>query len=66
VNSRLTKIDDYFHVRVIAENGAEDWLLTESDITRIRERGRTKAPLVPAFTPPSGLKAALLRWAGVL
>lgn len=68
MTSRITKVNDnYSHVRVINESGAvENWLLTDSDVERVRSRGSSKADLVPAFVAPTGIKAVLLRWAGVL
>jgi hypothetical protein len=49
--------------------GEETWLLTASELQRIRERAASKpefaAHSLSAFTPPMpGWKAALVRWLG--
>jgi hypothetical protein len=49
--------------------GEETWLLTESELARIRERAAGKPEftrhVLSAFTPPvAGWRAALVRWLG--
>lgn len=40
MNGRVIKIGDYFHVVVTWPDGhREHWLLTTSDLTRLRDRG---------------------------
>lgn len=39
MSSQLTKIGDYHHVSVNSSSGIEHWLLTESELSRVRERG---------------------------
>ena len=40
MSGKVTKIGDYFHVVVVwPDDHKEHWLLTSSDVTRLRERG---------------------------
>lgn len=52
MSSRLIKIGDYHHVAVEGPSGREHWLLTDSELTRIRERGSRHTLARPR---PSGM-----------
>ena len=51
------------------QGGEETWLVTDSEVQRIRERSQGRPEfcthVVSAFTPPvAGWRAALVRWLG--
>lgn len=51
MSGRVTRMGDYFHVAVETESGlTEHWLLTHSEIARIRERGAKHALARPRPT----------------
>jgi hypothetical protein len=61
----------YHHARIVGNDGAyEDWLLTASEVARIRERSANKGgviaylPAVPAMPAVPAWKRFMLRWLG--
>lgn len=56
----------YHHARIVGNDGAyEDWLLTSSEVARIRERSANKGGVIAYLPAVPVWKRFMLRWLGV-